>query len=281
MTAGISHEVAPGRPTSVGRVAERRDTGSVDESPGGYREWPARPSLRRSVACMWADEPEGAHTVEGLVLPDACIDIIWDGDSLYVAGPDTGPVAIERHPGGFSAAVRFRPGRAPGFLGVPSSAILDQRVALEDLWGATAVGQLEERLTTAAAAAESAEIIAEVLDDRAGPAERTDPLVDALVAWLRDEPASANVVRVAGQSLGVGERLLHRHCRAAVGYGPKMLERVLRFRRAQRFAEDGATLGAVAARAGYADHAHLVRECRQLSGRAPSDLFKTRAGALP
>ncbi len=227
---------------------------------------------------MWADEPEGPQTAEGLVLPDACIDIIWDGSSLYVAGPDTGPVPIERRPGGFSAAVRFRPGRAPGFLGMPSSAILDQRVALEDLWAPASARHLEDRLSTAVGAAESAEIIADALDERAAPA---DPLVDALLAWLRDEPPSANVVRVAGQVLGVGERMLHRHCRAAVGYGPKMLERVLRFRRAQRFAEHGGPLGTVAARAGYADQAHLVRECRQLSGRSPSDLFKTRAGALP
>ncbi len=34
-------------------------------------------------------------------------------------------------------------------------------------------------------------------------------------------------------------------------------------------------LAAAAAGAGYADQAHLTRECRRLSGRAPSDLFKT------
>src|SRR6266436_4151065 len=50
--------------------------------------------------------------------------------------------------------------------------------------------------------------------------------------------------------------------RAAVGYGPKMLERVLRFQRARRIARGTTSLALVAALAGYADQAHLSRECR-------------------
>jgi len=61
-----------------------------------YLEWPARRGPRDSVACTWAAWPSEAAA--GQVLPDACIDIIWDGSSLFVAGPDTGPVAIDPHP---------------------------------------------------------------------------------------------------------------------------------------------------------------------------------------
>ena len=25
----------------------------------------------------------------GLILPDGCLDLIWDGESLFVAGPDS------------------------------------------------------------------------------------------------------------------------------------------------------------------------------------------------
>jgi transcriptional regulator GlxA family with amidase domain len=79
-------------------------------------------------------------------------------------------------------------------------------------------------------------------------------------------------VREIGDSLGVSERQLLRRFRAAVGYGPKMLARVLRF---QRFATAGwgaseeTTLARLAADAGYADQAHLARDCRQLAGVAP------------
>ena len=89
------------------------------------------------------------------------------------------------------------------------------------------------------------------------------------------EPDACGVVQFASQVLSVGERRLHRHCRAAVGYGPKMLERVLRFQRARRLARESCSLATVAAMAGYADQAHLTRESRRLAGRTPSDLFKT------
>ncbi len=65
-----------------------------------------------------------------------------------------------------------------------------------------------------------------------------------------------------------------------MGYGPKLLERVLRFRRAERLALHGASLAAVAVGAGYADQAHLVRECRLLAGSTPSQLFGKRAAVV-
>ncbi len=233
------------------------------------------------MACLWAAAAGTAAGRDGLVLPDACIDIIWDGSSLFVAGPDTGPVPVPWRPGAIFAGLRFRPGRAPGFLGVPASELLDQRVALADLWGRPAADALQERVAQAPGVRTAAAALSAAVDGRARAARPPDPVVGSLVDWLRREPASARVVREACRAVGAGERQLHRRCCAAVGYGPKMLERVLRFRRAQRLAAAGSSLAAVAAAAGYADQAHLVRESRRLSGRSPSDLFKTAGQPSP
>lgn len=74
--------------------------------------------------------------------------------------------------------------------------------------------------------------------------------------------------RLAGE-LGFSERQLRRRFQAAVGYGPKTLQRVLRLRRflARAAAADGDNQLATAAfEAGYTDQAHLGRECRALTG---------------
>lgn len=239
-----------------------------------YAEWPAQCSPRGSVACLWASRP--TETSSGRVLPDACIDIIWDGTSLFVAGPDTGPVPIIARDGQFFAGLRFLPGRAPGFLGVPASELLDSRVPLADLWGKDPADRLSDRLASAASPAAAASILDHAVADRAPRTPPPDPLVDALVAmYATTPPASDRAVQFASRAMSVGERRLHRHCRAAVGYGPKMLERVLRFQRARRIARDTRSLALVAALAGYADQAHLTRESRCLAGTTPSDLFKT------
>jgi len=239
-----------------------------------YAEWPARCSPRSSVACLWASRP--SETSGGRVLPDACIDIIWDGASLFVAGPDTGPVPIIPRAGQFFSGLRFRPGSAPRFLRVPACELLDSRVPLTDLWGKAPADRLAEQLAAAASPAAAAGILDQAVADLAPRAPAPDPLIDELVAMYETTPPAADgAVQFASRAMSVGERRLHRHCRAAVGYGPKMLERVLRFQRARRIARGTTSLALVAALAGYADQAHLSRECRGLAGTTPSDLFKT------
>lgn len=105
-------------------------------------------------------------------------------------------------------------------------------------------------------------------------------MVDALVLQLDDwnhRAAGPSPPRVADISrrIGVSDRELLRRCRAAVGYGPKTLDRILRFQRAWSLAATRTTLAELALDCGYADQAHLARECQRLAGLTPSVLFKT------
>ena len=105
--------------------------------------------------------------------------------------------------------------------------------------------------------------------------------VAARMATMRspDRAVQAGAVRLLdprqrvdrlAEDLGLSERQLRRRCRAAVGYGPKTLQRVLRLR---RFLQgDRADLGRAAFDAGYSDQAHLTRECRTLIGLSPTRL---------
>jgi hypothetical protein len=96
------------RPRGAPKRSHRRDNWSVALETG-YLEWPAQYSPADSVRCVWVSRPkEGPGN---RVLPDACMDIIWDGERLFVAGPDTGPVPVDVGPGAAFAGVRFRPGR--------------------------------------------------------------------------------------------------------------------------------------------------------------------------
>lgn len=69
-------------------------------------------------------------------------------------------------------------------------------------------------------------------------------------------------------------RQLQRLIRDAVGYGPKMLQRVLRFRRLQALAPG--PLAELALDAGYADQAHMTSEVTRLAGVSPVRFLKDR-----
>jgi AraC-like DNA-binding protein len=82
----------------------------------------------------------------------------------------------------------------------------------------------------------------------------------------------ATPVPALAAAVGLGERQLRRRFDAAVGYGPKMLARVARFRRALALVRAGEPPAAAAYEAGYADQAHMTREMRALAGRTPAAL---------
>jgi AraC-like DNA-binding protein len=108
-------------------------------------------------------------------------------------------------------------------------------------------------------------------------AAEPDPIVRA--AALGAARPGARVERLAA-ALGIGDRHLRRRFAAAVGYGPKTLHRILRFQRfLQLMGRGPATdLAWLALEAGYADQAHLTRECRRLSGLTPAQLLASGAG---
>jgi AraC-like DNA-binding protein len=177
--------------------------------------------------------------------------------------------------GAVAIGVRFRVGAAGSALGVPAGELLDSTVELEDVWGLPALHlaeQLEEARTPDAAVA----ILTAAVAKRLPAPSDLDDLVRA--AALRAASPRTRV-EALGAGLGVGERQLRRRFVDAVGYGPKTLQRVLRFQRFLALAEVGDDdLAALAFAAGYADQAHLTRECRRLAGLPPAALLATGAG---
>lgn len=244
-----------------------------DQPPHRYREWAAARALRPFVRCTWSagpSEPGGEP-----VLPDACMDVIWDGARLFVAGPDTGPAAddgVERA----RVGIRFRPGAGPLFFGIPASALRDARADLELLWPDAA--DLGDDLAHAPSAEAARAVLERAVAARVPSAACPDPLVARAVAAWRADPRGARGSWLCAED-AQGERQLRRRFVAAVGYGPKRLQRILRF---QAFlgacAEPGTGLAELAVRCGYFDQAHLSRETAAMSGRTPTEL---RGARLP
>jgi len=243
----------------------------MDLQPG-YRELPAPAAFRDAVECLWVRVVPPSDGPPVQVLPDGGADLIWQaGRGAFVAGPDTGPVLVPTAPGTVMVGARFLPGAGGPALGVPLSALRDLRVELADLWPGLD-HQLPADLAPPGAlrrvAATAAHLVA------AGP---PDPAVRR-AAELLDGPAAR--VETLADDLGLSERQLRRRCHAAVGYGPKTLQRVLRFRRFLE-AVDAAgarpALARLALEAGYADQAHLTNECTRLAGMPPARLASARA----
>jgi AraC-like DNA-binding protein len=245
---------------------------------GVYRELAPWPELRGHLVCVWyqaVGPDEGA--IRHRVLPDACIDVIWDARAgAHVAGPDTGPFLADLAPGTLFVGARFRPGRAPDLLRVPAQELRDVRPDLAAVWGAAADRRLRESDATG-----SVEAMLDVLQrELAGrpPAGSPDPCAPATLAWAGGR---SGLDRLAAD-LGLGERQLRRRVEERFGYGPAVLRRVLRLQRLLALATGHpGQLAELALAAGYADQAHMTRECQRLAGLSPARLLADRLPTAP
>jgi AraC-like DNA-binding protein len=225
-----------------------------------YREIAPPPDLAAHVACVWTSVSRG-----GVVFPDGCVDLVWRGDGLVVAGPATGPMVAGVPVGVPVFGVRFRLGAAGAGLGLPAEELTDLRVPLAELWPDG------DAVRDAAAARGLPGLIGAL---RRRPPAAADRLTRAAVLRLPGARVAA-----LGDELGISERQLRRRFADAVGYGPKTLARILRFQRFLELATPAGDLARLAFDAGYADQAHLTRECRRLAGRTPAELV--RLGSAP
>jgi AraC-like DNA-binding protein len=225
------------------------------------------------ASCTWEQRTDARH--EQRVVPDACVDLIWSEDRLSIAGPDTGARLVVLSPGTRVVGLRLRPGAAGAVLGLPASELRDESPTAAEVIGGERAESLLDELR---AGADPHAVLLGAIE--IGPRSIPDPLVRAAIAAL-DRPR-AGVTTVAAE-LGVSARQLQRRVIDAVGYGPKMLARVLRFRRLQSLAArpaqgcSAASLVDLALDAGYADQAHMTAEVTRLTGLSPVRFLKDRS----
>jgi AraC-like DNA-binding protein len=111
-------------------------------------------------------------------------------------------------------------------------------------------------------------------------AVRLDPLVgEAVQALMPWHPVNIDTLAT---HLALSASQLRRRCLHAVGVSPKVLQRTLRFQGFLALAQAGAMatgrrgadgMAGLAVDAGYADQAHLSRECLRLTGLTPRQLL--------
>jgi len=211
-----------------------------------YRE---RAAVVPHVIAWQSVTPPGGRVQR--ILPDGCLDVIWNDGRLFVAGPDTTAQVGVPPAGSRCLALRFAAGSGPSVIGVPADELTDRQVPLADLWPAAEVRRLADVTSLA-------ELERAVLRRWAPP----DP---AMVEVARRARAGQPVDAIAAVC-GLSARHLQRRVQAAFGYGPKALTKILRMQRAVVLARRGTPFAEVSATAGYADQAHLARDVKALAG---------------
>ena len=157
--------------------------------------------------------------------------------------------------------------------------LVDQRLGLAELWRSSA-DRLVEAIAVTATPERALRFLQVHLLQEFRRTVCVDPLVgEAVQALMPWRPVNIDSLAT---HLALSTSQLRRRCLQAVGVSPKVLQRTLRFQGFLALAQAGATptgrrgadgMAGLAVDAGYADQAHLSRECLRLTGLTPRQLL--------
>jgi len=246
--------------------------------PEHYVEHAPPPSLREYVECFWTRGAAAPNAASQHVIPDGCIDLVLAyaessggqaPKASLAVGTMTRPLVIRAGDPFAYVGVRFWPGRASPFLGVPAAELTDLRVHIADVWPDRGAGL--ENLH----GCQPSEVLGafeELLLARIARARPLDLAVDAAVRAILRAGGNLSISSLA-PALGVTRQHLARAFAVHVGVPPKTFARVARVRRALAKARVSATVdwASLALDAGFYDQAHLSGEVKELTGRTPTE----------
>jgi AraC-like DNA-binding protein len=202
------------------------------------------------------------------ILPDGCLDLLWDGARLQVAGPDLVARMHESPPGTRFTGLRFAAGWGPALLGASAEELVGRTVDLGELWPAPQARDLQRRV-----AVEPASTLGRWFEVHA-KRRPVDPLGPQLLAITR----TGMSVSAAAASTGYSPRHLQRRSLRLFGYGLRHLGRIVRLEQALCAVRRGVPLVDVATGCGYSDQAHLARDVRALTGTTVTGLLRESGG---
>lgn len=247
-----------------------------------YREFLPPAPLAAHFLCFWSQTIIGAEgAYEHRVLPDGCIDIVLINDEPpTVVGPWTVSFVARLAVGTSITGARLHPGRASSLLGMPASELLNQTIPTAAVKGAVKHMRVE-KVIEQPDAPHRRRALAQVLFASIGHSTPFDEAISASIQWLWRHPKGT--ISQLSHSVGISERQLHRRFSAAIGYGPKMFQSVLRFQRLLKIARETGSehsLADLAVDTGYADQAHMTRDVHRLANLRPTELLRSAESTL-
>src|SRR5262245_4670927 len=219
------------------------------------------------------------------VLPDGVVELIVHlGDPFAIerdgrrelqpralfAGPGTAPVRLAPTGRIDVVGVRLEAGAAVEWIDAPLAELADRIPQLDAVARDFARGLAEELSEPG-----RGERWSDVLERRLSQASLRPRVARArtlehVVARVRASGGRTPIAELAREA-GLSTRQLERSFRERVGLGPKTFARLVRFQRALALLRSpSSSLAEIAARCGYFDQAHLVRDFRQFADASPS-----------
>jgi AraC-like DNA-binding protein len=256
----------------------------AEEAPAGVGAQVAR--------AIWSLRGHAADAPAEPVVPDGRAELVFnfadpfeDASSggasrqprMMLVGPTSRPVFVRPTGAIDVVGVRLEPWAVAAVCRAPANELRDRTIALDEL--SPDLAGLAQRLGDAPPAHRS-RVLSDWLAGTSGRVADSCNTMRPLVQAIRAADRPLTVAALA-QRFGRSVRAVQRAFARDVGLGPKTVFRLSQVQRALRLAREAPprSWARIAARAGYYDQSHLVRDFRELVGLLPSQ-FRADAEGL-
>jgi AraC-like DNA-binding protein len=259
-----------------------------------YREYAPCEELQPYVECYWsgiAHPPETTSATAQRVVPDGCIDIVFEFKAPLAEDPSWLPSSIESsmvvgtmsRPLIVTASseiqflgVRFKPGKAHGFFRVAAGELTDCTVPLDDIWGRIG-SNLVSTLSEQHSLRHMIVRLEKELLKRLHSFDAEDPYIQPIIGFILDRRGAVSVQSLSALA-GISRQHIARKFDHYVGISPKLFCRVVRFQNMMRSVASPGNVdwASAALDLGYYDQAHMISDFKEFSGLTPTAFLARR-----
>ena len=265
-----------------------------ESQAGPFGQWTFQvcqpPALAHVVESIWEARGTVVHTHER-ILPSGAIELItnlgppqWlvrpDGvetfasGATWLSGMQQRPLLVESMQAVHVFGVRLRAAAASHLLATPMDVASGRTIPVRELRRAPATA-FADALAGTRRFEDRVVAVCRWIESRCGLCAQPVDYVQWIAERLERSRGTLSIDPLR-QIAGVSRKKLAVEFRAQVGTTPKVLARILRFRRARTLLLRGeSSFAEVAVRCGYFDQPHMIRDFRALGDMTPADFVAT------
>ena len=254
------------------------------------------PPLNQFIVCFWYIDLQVPYTREK-ILPTGTIELIINFGSphrrynrdetafdlmqrSWIAGFQTGYIVNEPVAETCMIGVRFKPGGAYPFLGLPVAEVTDFVIDMDCLWGSF-IDEVRERLLVLPTVAAKFALLEQIMCQRMNRARLDLSMIQYAVDGIMTASGTLSVSQLC-DDIGVSQKHLIAQFKKSVGVSPKRLSRVARFQKVLNHINPHAPIDwrNIAYASNFYDQSHFNREFAAFTGMSPTEYVTFRQAHL-
>jgi AraC-like DNA-binding protein len=243
-----------------------------------YATYQPHRELSLCIDCCWSYTTDSNFIKHNIIVPDNCSDIIIDfnqsgGPLSSFIGTMTKPVKSVKTD---VIGIRFNPGYAYSFFGIPMSEFTDIDVRLADFWKDTSL--LENELGKRENTSQKIGFLQEILLKNK---TKLMPLENRFTIALKklSENTEYDSVESLSLELNISRQHLRRLFQKYMGINPVLYMRICRIRRVIKHMQQLNTpvnFSHIAQDFGYYDQSHMIADFREFTGSTPLSFYSKK-----